>query len=393
MDAVPEPLRDGISIREQVRGLWHSCLPRKGRTGRGEGGALCGGKDDGVEHADDGQEFFLAQGGSSLDALRLVQRILEKVADAERRDALAGRLLESLLYWPMAHFLSLVHDVVREEEQKKKKIEAMRAPGADHIRTCGELAEESGGQGQSVERTLRRDCGNRPEHGMGTRDREVLLDGLRSSAVPRKDSFTETASHPPQEQEGAQGDGAGARSLLQDPFSSKDRPSELGRVVWWRGGTGWGGSEIRWMEPALARRWADAEDDVLRGHTGAGTSPGSAQGDLEGVGDPRHAGRRAPAPQNAAEEEVYEATPLGSPELSPDPSPTCSPRCKYDSAAQSGEPGRDGGGMERLNEKMSVGLALTTAPVWKTALRKCVDASPLIVKYSCGRQVLTDTCP
>ena len=178
----------------------------------------------------------------------------------------------------------------------------------------------------------------------------------------------------------------------------------------------------------MARKWGAAEDDLVlvleirrRAHASpvarecshvrdslvslpsllpaAGSrSRGCQEGGQEVQQGQEQEEREEQQQQEQASASYLDPTPQTSPELSPDSSPASGPCCPH--ARMEGSVGKGGGergydngrsdGACRLCQEGvgTSGYGLSSATVWKSCLRKCVDASPLIVKYSCGRQVV-----
>lgn len=179
----------------------------------------------------------------------------------------------------------------------------------------------------------------------------------------------------------------------------------------------------------MARMWGAAEDDLVlvlevrrRAHASpvarecshvrdslvsvpsllpaAGSRSRGCQEEGQEVQQGQEQEEREEEQQQQASAIYLDPTPQTSPELSPDSSPASSPRCPH--ARMDGSVGKGGGERGYDNGRSdgacrvcqtgggTSGYGLRSAPVWKSCLRKCVDASPLVVKYSCGRQVV---CP
>jgi hypothetical protein len=144
----------------------------------------------------------------------------------------------------------------------------------------------------------------------------------------------------------------------------------LGMIEWWRGGTGWGGREMRWAEPAMARMWGAAEDDLVlvlevrrRAHASpvarecshvrdslvsvpsllpaAGSRSRGCQEEGQEVQQGQEQEEREEEQQQQASAIYLDPTPQTSPELSPDSSPASSPRCPH--ARMDGSVGKGGG--------------------------------------------------
>ncbi len=229
-----------MDLPQRLRQVWNEVLRTDFGLERGE--------------AEAGDEYFLAQGGSSADALCLVHRLVCLLGVHHALPtplAFRRKLLEYVLTRPQAQVIGFVQqEVIRCVQQESA------AAGA-----------KTGAQTEEQPRQKEEKHGLREEHSCHMLDNEEQprwqLAFPSSSACPHEAASGKEGMEQRRRQ-GTDVCSSCGDECACDRVETNAREVSLGLLQWWRGGTALGQSALHRVEPEIAETWGDAEQTVLQ---------------------------------------------------------------------------------------------------------------------------------
>ena len=226
-------------LLQRLRQVWNEVLRTDFGLERGE--------------AEAGDGYFLAQGGSSADALCLVHRLVCLLGEHHAPHtplAFRRKLLEYVLTRPQAQVIDFVQqEVIRFVQQKSAAAGAQR----------GAQTEEQPRQ--------KEEHGQQKEHPCHMLDNEEQP--REQLALPSSSAYPHEAACGKEGMEQCRRQGTDVCSSCGeacacDRVEANAREESLGLLQWWSGGTALGQSAVHRVEPEIAETWGDAEQTVLQ---------------------------------------------------------------------------------------------------------------------------------